>query len=87
MRQVVRRVIDRKGRIAVLELPEGHLGEDQVLVENHYSLISSGTELSTLRKTPAELVRQTIADPKLFHDTGNLNGKPFNMDDYQAPAR
>lgn len=63
MRQVVRRVIDRKGRIAVLELPEGHLGEDQVLVENHYSLISSGTELSTLRKTPAELVRQTIADP------------------------
>ena len=57
MRQVVRRVIDRKGRIAVLELPEGHLGEDQVLVENHYSLISS------LRKTPAELVRQTIADP------------------------
>lgn len=67
MKQVVRRVIDRKGRIAVLELPEGHLGGDQVLVENHYSLISSGTELSTLKKTPAELVRQTLADPWMRH--------------------
>jgi predicted dehydrogenase/NADPH:quinone reductase-like Zn-dependent oxidoreductase len=63
MRQVVRRVIDRKGKIVLLELPEPHMGADQVLVQNHYSLISSGTELSTLSKTPLELVRQTIADP------------------------
>ncbi|MFQ5524845.1 MAG: bi-domain-containing oxidoreductase [Thermoanaerobaculia bacterium] len=63
MKQVVRRVIDRKGRIKVLELPDAHLGADQVLVESHFSLISSGTELSTIRKTPAELVRQTVADP------------------------
>jgi polar amino acid transport system substrate-binding protein len=63
MRQIVRRVIDRKGKVVVLELPEPHLGPDQVLVQNHHTLISSGTEMSTLAKTPAELVRQTISDP------------------------
>lgn len=67
MKQVIRRVIDRKGRIAVLELPEAQLGADQVLVRNHFSLISSGTELSTLKKTPTELARQTIADPWMRH--------------------
>jgi predicted dehydrogenase/threonine dehydrogenase-like Zn-dependent dehydrogenase len=63
VKQVVRRVIDRKGRIVLLELPEPHLGPDQVLVQNHFSLISSGTELTTLGKTPLELVKQTISDP------------------------
>jgi len=63
MKQVVRRVIDRKGKIAIVELPEPHIGPDQILVQNHYSLISSGTELSTLAKTPIELVKQTLSDP------------------------
>ncbi len=63
MRQIVRRVIDRKGKVVVIDLPEPQLDPDQVLVQNYYSLISSGTELSTLSKTPVELVRQTIADP------------------------
>lgn len=63
MKQVVRRVIDRKGKVVVLDLPEPHMGPDQVLVENRCSLISTGTEIGTLSKTPAELVRQTIADP------------------------
>jgi predicted dehydrogenase/threonine dehydrogenase-like Zn-dependent dehydrogenase len=63
MKQVVRRVIDRKGKIAMVELPEPHMGPDQVLVQNHFSLISSGTELTTLSKTPLELVKQTISDP------------------------
>ena len=63
MKQIIRRVIDRKGRVGVVDFPEPHLGPDQVLVQNHYSLISSGTELSTLSKTPAKLVRQTLSDP------------------------
>lgn len=63
MKQVIRRVIDRRGRVALIDLPVPHLGPDQVLVQSHYSLISSGTELSTLAKNPAELVKQTIADP------------------------
>jgi predicted dehydrogenase/threonine dehydrogenase-like Zn-dependent dehydrogenase len=63
MKQVFRRVIDRRGRVSVLELPVPHLGPDQVLVQGHYSLISSGTETGTLSKTPVELVKQTISDP------------------------
>jgi polar amino acid transport system substrate-binding protein len=67
MKQVVRRVIDRKGRVKIIELPEPHVGPEQVLVQNVYSLISSGTELGTIGKTPVELVRQTIADPWMRH--------------------
>jgi len=67
MKQVFRRVIDRRGRVSVLELPVPHLGPDQVLVQGHYSLISSGTELGTLSKTPKELVKQTISDPWMRH--------------------
>jgi predicted dehydrogenase/threonine dehydrogenase-like Zn-dependent dehydrogenase len=63
MKQVFRRVIDRRGRVLVADLPVPHVGPDQVLVQSHYSLISSGTEMGTLSKTPAELVRQTISDP------------------------
>ena len=63
MKQVFRRVIDRRGRVVVLDLPEPHLGADQVLVQSRYSLISSGTEMSTLKKTPVELAKQTLADP------------------------
>lgn len=63
MKQVFRRVIDRRGRVLVADLPVPHMGPDQVLVQSHYSLISSGTEMGTLSKTPAELVRQTVSDP------------------------
>jgi predicted dehydrogenase/threonine dehydrogenase-like Zn-dependent dehydrogenase len=67
MKQVFRRVIDRRGRVSVLELPVPHLGPDQILVQGHYSLISSGTETGTLSKTPTELVKQTISDPWMRH--------------------
>ena len=48
MKQVFRRVIDRRGRVLVADLPVPHMGPDQVLVQSHYSLISSGTEMGTL---------------------------------------
>ena len=67
MKQIVRRVIDRKGRIVAADLPVPALGPHQALVQNHYSLISTGTELSTLSKTPLELVRQTLSDPWMRH--------------------
>jgi predicted dehydrogenase/threonine dehydrogenase-like Zn-dependent dehydrogenase len=63
MKQVFRRVIDRRGRVVLLDLPEPHVGNDQLLVHTRYSLISTGTEMSTLAKTPVELARQTLADP------------------------
>jgi predicted dehydrogenase/threonine dehydrogenase-like Zn-dependent dehydrogenase len=67
VKQVFRRVIDPRGRVRVLELPVPHFGPNQVLVQSHYSLISSGTESGTLAKTPTELVRQTISDPWMRH--------------------
>ena len=63
MKQVFRRVIDRSGKIVIDDLPKPVCGDNQVLVSTEYSLISSGTELSTLKKTPAALVKQTIEDP------------------------
>ena len=60
-------------------------------IEIHYEIESSNTsaEVAGLLKNARNgcYVRQTIADPKLFHDTVNLNGSPFNMDDYPAPTR
>ena len=67
MKQVFRRVIDRKGRVTVLEVPVPQIGRNQLLVQSHYSLISSGTETTTLAKTPSELVKQTISDPWMRH--------------------
>jgi predicted dehydrogenase/threonine dehydrogenase-like Zn-dependent dehydrogenase len=67
MKQVFRRVIDRRGRVSILDLPEPYYGPHQVLVQAQYSLISSGTELGTLAKTPVELARQTISDPWMRH--------------------
>ncbi len=67
MKQVFRRVIDRRGRVLVADLPTPHVGPDQVLVQSHYSLISSGTEMGTVAKTPTELVKQTISDPWMRH--------------------
>jgi predicted dehydrogenase/threonine dehydrogenase-like Zn-dependent dehydrogenase len=67
MKQVVRRVIDRRGRVEVLEIPVPHHGPNDILVQSHYSLISSGTETGTLSKTPLELVKQTVSDPWMRH--------------------
>jgi polar amino acid transport system substrate-binding protein len=67
VKQVVRRVIDRRGQVNVLDVPVPHLGPDEVLVQSHYSLISSGTEIGTLSKTPVELVKQTVSDPWMRH--------------------
>ncbi len=67
MKQVIRRVIDRKGRVKIISLPIPYLEPDNVLVQNAYSLISSGTEISTLSKTPVELAKQTLSDPWMRH--------------------
>jgi predicted dehydrogenase len=71
VKQVFRRVIDRRGRVVVLELPVPHLGADQVLVQNRYSMISSGTETGTVSRTPIELAKQTLSDPWMRHVVKN----------------
>lgn len=63
MKQVVRRVIDRKGKIKVEDVPVPGTGSRDMLIDVQYSVISSGTEMSTLNKTFPRLVKQTLQDP------------------------
>ncbi len=72
MKQVLRRVIDRKGVVRVVDLPTPHMGPDQVLISTHYTSISSGTELATVGKTPTEMVKQTLQDPWMRNAVKNL---------------
>ena len=47
MQQLVQKLRDGKMNIAVVPVPSSHKGH--VLVKNHYSLISAGTETSTVK--------------------------------------
>jgi predicted dehydrogenase/threonine dehydrogenase-like Zn-dependent dehydrogenase len=72
MRQVIRRVVDRKGRVSLREVPTPHVGDNQVLVSVRFSLISSGTELLSVSKSPVELARQTLKDSWMRAAVKNL---------------
>lgn len=72
MKQVFRRVIDSKGVIKIEELPTPLVGDNQVLISTHYSLISSGTELGTINKDPLEMVKLTLQDPWMRNEVKNL---------------
>ncbi len=72
MKQVIRRVIDRKGKIKVEEVPVPVTGPRDVLIDTRYSVISSGTEMSTLNKTFPELVKQTLQDPWMRQAVKNV---------------
>ena len=60
-------------------------------IEVHYEFDSSAepAKVAGLMRNARNgcYVRQTIDRPGLFHDTVNLNGQPFNMDDYPPPPR
>jgi predicted dehydrogenase/threonine dehydrogenase-like Zn-dependent dehydrogenase len=72
MRQVFRRVLDKKGKILVKEVPAPACGPDQVLVASRYTAISVGTEGATLGKTFPELIKQTLQDPWMRSAVKNL---------------
>jgi len=65
-------VIDKGGKILIEDMPTPGMNDDQVLISTHYSLISSGTELGTINKTPLELVKQTVEDPWMRQAVKNL---------------
>jgi predicted dehydrogenase/threonine dehydrogenase-like Zn-dependent dehydrogenase len=72
MQQVFRRVLDKKGRILVKEIPAPVCGPDRVLVASRYSAISAGTEGATIGKTFPELLKQTLQDPWMRNAVKNL---------------
>lgn len=72
MHQVFRRVLDKKGKILVKEIPAPLCGPDRVLVASRYTAISVGTEGATLGKTFPELLKQTLQDPWMRSAVKNL---------------
>lgn len=72
MKQVFRRVKDKKGIVLVEELPAPQVADNQVLVQTEYTVISAGTEGATLSKTFPELVKQTLQDPWMREAVKNL---------------
>ena len=53
-----------KGRPFVLDAPEPVLQQGQVLVQNHYSVVSAGTEGATVRTARKSLVGKALERPK-----------------------
>jgi len=72
MKQIVRRVIDSKGKVKIEEIPSPVIGDNQVLISNHFSLISSGTELGTINKDPIEMAKLTLQDPWMRNEVKSL---------------
>ena len=72
MQQIIRRVIDKKGKIEIKEIPTPNTSDNQVLIATHYSLISSGTELGTINKDPVEMAKLTLQDPWMRNAVKNL---------------
>ncbi len=58
-------------------------------IEVHYDLDSSeeSAKVAAVMRNARNgcYVRQTIDRPGLFHDTINLNGQPFRLEDYPPP--
>ena len=54
----------KNGRMEVLEVPPPMLGTGMVLVKNHYSLISIGTEGSTVRAARKGLLGKAKERPE-----------------------
>ena len=62
MKQVVQTL--KNGRIQVLEVPPPVLDKGMVLVKNHYSLISPGTEGSTIQVAQKTLLGKAKERPE-----------------------
>jgi len=62
MKQVVRTLKD--GKIQVLDVPSPALGKGMILVQNHYSLISPGTEGSSVQVARKSLIGKAKERPQ-----------------------
>ena len=59
----MRQVLFKKGKVVVEEVPAPSGGTNTVLVENLYSLISSGTEMSSLTFSKQPLPLKVLKYP------------------------
>ena len=62
----MKQVLLRKGKISIGEVPAPALTPKSLLVEVTHSLISTGTELSTVRQSGASLLEKARTRPALW---------------------
>ena len=62
MKQLVQKL--KNGELQVIDVPPPALGNGMVLVSNYYSLISLGTEGSTVRVAKKSLVGKALERPQ-----------------------
>ena len=69
MKQVIQNF--KTGKLSVLDVPANSLNEGEVLVQNKFSLISSGTELSTISMGKSNLLEKAKKRPDLVKQVIN----------------
>jgi len=53
------------GRVFVEDIPVPHVGSKRILMRTHYSAVSLGTELRTIRFARASLIKKAVERPDL----------------------
>lgn len=72
MKQIIKCVIDRKGKVRLVETPAPKCGKKEILVENECSLISLGTEAKMAQMDTATAAMTTYKDDKLRNSVFNM---------------
>jgi len=59
----MKQIILKKGQISLEEVPTPICSENNVLIQNYYSLISAGTENTTINFSKANIIKKTLNYP------------------------
>ncbi len=89
MKQAFRRVIDRRGRVLVADLPAPHMGPDQVLVQSRYSLIGTEIDFDKFHRSLLAEPEETSGSRAWMAQAESPNGAnpaPGNPEKADAPA-
>lgn len=65
----MKQIINAGGKIMVVELPKPTCGDNEILVKNHFSVISAGTEASSISSSKngfGGVIKRVSEDPKLI---------------------
>lgn len=79
----MKQVLVKKGEITVEELPIPAIADNEVLIKTHYSLISTGTELSGISMSKESLVTRAIKQPHNLKKAMKMAGDRGFMQTYK----
>lgn len=82
MKQLAQKLAD--GRPVVVDVPAPLLGEGMILVQNHYSVVSAGTEGATVRSARKNLIAKALDRPKDVKATLELMKRQGPVQAYRA---